>query len=150
MSIASSVDKQLALTIAAELGAPPSRLQQIRSLPLQQAVQAIEQLKVEVKKAAKKLALKYHPDRNPTRVEWATERFKTLMAIVAEIEALRVVPRRPPVQQWAPVQWVHTSTTTATTTATFHGGYFRWATEPARPARGSGYDARRVVFIHVT
>eukprot|EP01035_Chromulina_nebulosa_P012693 gene12693-16917_t len=34
----------------------------------------------EIKKQYKKLALKYHPDRNPDRLEWATEQFKLLSA----------------------------------------------------------------------
>lgn len=142
------MDRQLALAIAAELGASPGRVQHIRSLPLQQAVQAIEQLKADVKKAVKRLALKYHPDRNPDRVEWATERFKVLMAVVAEIEGLRVVARQPPPIQRT-VQWTHTSATSTATTVNFHGGYFRWVTQPARPAPGANYDATRVVFIRV-
>ena len=32
----------------------------------------------EIKKAYRRLAVKYHPDRNPDKKEWATEKFKEI------------------------------------------------------------------------
>jgi hypothetical protein len=142
------VDKTLAVAIAAELGMTPQRLQAIRQMGYQQAVQAMEQLKADVKRASKRLALKYHPDRNQADPGPATAKFKMVMAVLQEVQSLRVVPQKP-VQyaQWhGSVQWTNPVTSTQVTPQT---GYFQWATQPPKSAPGSDYDATQVVFIQV-
>lgn len=145
------MDKTLAVAIAAELGMTPQRLQAIRQMGYQQAVQAMDRLKADVKKASKRLALKYHPDRNQANPGPATAKFKMVMAVLQEVQGLRVVPQKPvqPVQyaQWhGSVQWINPVTSTQVTPQT---GYFQWATQPPKSAPGSAYDATQVVFIQV-
>lgn len=143
-------DVQLARQLAAEFGATPKRLDRLRHTPFPQAVKDLAELKREVKAAYKKLAFKYHPDRNPDDPEGAEARFKLLSHVLREIEGLQV---RPPQRQVvrrmvfvpgygpgvisvnAGVGYGHVVTATNSGTATT-------TTSPA-------YDARRVAFIRI-
>jgi DnaJ domain len=132
------MDRRLVLEVMIALDATPQRIQQLQVMPFQQAVRALEALKVHARARYKKLAFQWHPDRNQGD-SGAEERFKVLGAVLSDLEKLQLRPPPPrPV-----VRFVHfpnmspfgssvsytMSTNTSTTTTT--------------------YNATRVAFIKV-
>ena len=135
-------ERQLAMWAMQELNAKPDRVQQLKQLPFKQAAEGLETLKAEVKKRYKQLALKWHPDRNPSNEEEATKRFKMLGRVLEELGSLRVQQRPPmPMQQVFHVVFHHNTASTGTSTTS-------WATRPQPTTNtGQSYDARRVTYI---
>jgi len=137
--------------MATELGVSSATLDPLRHIPFQLAAQGLEALKQVAKENFKKLAVKYHPDTNPDDVEGATEKFKALMVAKQAIESLRVQPpmRRRQVRS-VPVQTTTMWQRSTTRTSYFPAGFGGFSTSTATTAAsGTGYDARRVVFIRV-
>ena len=93
------MDRQLILDAMTALNASPQRIQLLRTMPFQQAVNALEAIKIEAHKLYKKMAFEWHPDRNPDDPS-AEDRFKALGLVLADLEKLSV--RSPP----RPVRYV--------------------------------------------
>jgi len=108
-----------------ELGITSERLQQIRELPFAAACKALEQLKEDVRKSFRKLALKYHPDHNQDDPA-AESKFKILVLLATKVKNLRV--QKPTTRTYV----VHVT----------HIGIPRANIPPKR-----AYNARRVIFI---
>lgn len=130
------MNKALFRDLAAEMGVTEERVTSIQAASsFEEAKCRLEILKADVKAAYKKLAFKYHPDRNPGDAA-AEAKFKGLGAILKEVEGLEVQPPRP---QPTPVQPPPT---------TFYSRRPSiYATATSTTNAGVGYDARRVVFI---
>jgi hypothetical protein len=137
----------LARQLAAEFGATPERLNKLRQTPFPQAVKDLEELKREARVAYKKLAFKYHPDRNPDDPEGAEIRFKLLPQVLKEIEGLRVrAPQRRVIRHFVFVNG-YGGGTTAT-----NRGFGRVVTatnEGTTTSTTSTYDARKIPFIRI-
>lgn len=113
--------------MASELGLTPTKLRYLRQAPFLEAVQELERIKAEAKRAYKRLALKYHPDQNQKRPEEATQDFILLGQVLKEIETLQVSPPVDPQPEPRPQA----------------ASYFRWQSAgTSRP-----YNARRVAFM---
>lgn len=87
--------RQLILEVMQALDATPQRIHQLQRMPFQQAVKALEEIKVEARKRYKKLAFQWHPDRNPDDPS-AETKFKLLGSVLADLEKLRFRPPPPP------------------------------------------------------
>ncbi len=139
--------------LAIELGATSERLDQIRRTPYPQAAQSLEELKGEVRGAYKKLAFKYHPDRNPEDLEGSAERFKALSQAMREIESIQVAPRKRasevrsgvtvPIHQRAFIPGYNTTSSSSTQYGQVVSAINRGT------STSTSYDARRVMFIKI-
>lgn len=125
-------------------------------MPYPQAAEALEKLKVEARAAYKKLAFKYHPDRNPDDPEGSTEKFKLLPRVLKEIENLRCALQRPRPQRPQVVRQVvfvpgfGFGATGSATGPAFNGfGQVIDATNAGTTSTTSTYDARKVTFIKI-
>jgi hypothetical protein len=133
------MDKALFRNLAAEMCVTKQRVTNIHAASsFEEAKKRLEALKVDAKAAYKRLAFKYHPDRNPGDAE-AEAKFKALGAVLKEVEGLEVQPPRP---QPTPVQPPPT-----TYYSRRPGGPSIFTTATNTANTGVGYDARRVVFI---
>ena len=121
--------------LALEMGATPQRLQHIQQAPtLEEARNRLMALKVEAKAAFKRLAFRFHPDRNPGNLE-AEENFKRCGEVLTAIEKLEVKAPQPQIQVVA----VH-----------FHRAgpnIYGEAYASTTQTSTSAYDARHVAFI---
>jgi hypothetical protein len=87
----SEIEKRLII----ELGLTLERLTALQEAPYEQAVKLLENLKKEARASYRRLAFKYHPDRNAGNSE-ASKIFKTLSEVLRKVEALQIRPRRRP------------------------------------------------------
>lgn len=148
------MDKNLIREMAAELGVSPATLNPLRGIPFPKAVEGLRALQEAAKKNFGRLAVKYHPDHNTGREEWAARMFNALMVAKEAIESLRVSPGRPARPMPVPINpvWQAASTTTTwgptgntTRTTYFPVGFGNM--HATATGSGIGYDARRVVFV---
>jgi len=143
------VDQAFLQALVAEMGITPDRVQGLKTATsFEEAKNRLDALKADVKANYKKLAFKYHPDRNNGDAE-AEQKFKALAMVLRDIERLQVQPPRPPPVR---VYWVrsysstHVSTnSTSTVTSTTFGVVVN--NTNAGPSATPAYDARRVVGI---
>jgi hypothetical protein len=147
------MDKLLIRGLAEEMGVSPQTLNPLRTMPYQQACRALHELKEGAQAAYKKLAFKYHPDRNPQDPETATLKFKALAVALEHVMSLRIKARRPqPVMQTI-TRWTYYPPQSVTETVQFHTRAGKVTTTSARRGVTSRpnvqYDATRVVFIRV-
>lgn len=143
---------QLRRQLAAEFGASPDRLAKLKAMAYPQATKELAELQQEAKAAYKKLAFKYHPDRNPDDPETAAEKFKLLPGVLKEIQGWRIRPvqRRPRVIRrhfvFIPGAPIPTNTgNVSTSTGGF--GHVVSATNNGGTSSTTTYDARRVTWI---
>lgn len=98
------MDPKLAQELLAELGVTADALNTLCRMSFEQAQLGLEGLKEQAKARYRKLAFKYHPDRNPGDAE-AEARFKALGSVLQEINSLEVRrPSTPPMffPTWSP------------------------------------------------
>lgn len=78
------------------MGLTDERIQAIQKAPsFEEGKRRLDTLKAEAKAAYKKLAFKYHPDRNKDDPE-AEAKFKALTKLLNEIQSFELAPMRPP------------------------------------------------------
>lgn len=138
--------RQLVNQLAAEFGFTPEVLTKLRQTPYPQSAQALTGLQQKARAAYKKLAFKYHPDRNPDDPEGAAERFKLLPQVLQDIENLRVAPQRQAIRR---VVFVPGFGVGAATPGFTGYGQVINATNAGTAATTSAYDAKRVTFIKI-
>jgi len=127
-----------------ELGVTPAALDRLRKSPFQEAQRSLEALKVEARRRYRRLAGKYHPDRNPDQQEQAQQDFVLLGRVLQDIEKLRVQPAQP-VRR--PIMQVHFATTASTTSSTTTSTSFSYFQTAGRPTPSQVYNARRVIIM---
>jgi len=147
-------DVQLARQLAAEFGATPERLNRIRRTQYPQSAKDLAELQREAQAAYKKLAFKYHPDRNPDDLEAATEKFKLLPIVLTELENLRVAPqqRQRVARRMVFVPGFGIGVATSSATGPRFDGFGQVImdmTNAGGPSTRVAYDARRVTFVRV-
>lgn len=141
------MDRALLQALAQEMGATPDRLRAVQQAPtFEEAQKRLADFKADMKKSFRKLALKYHPDRNPNDPT-AEAKFKALTPILQEVERIQL-QRRAPVPQVRHIVMqqvpIYPGGPTVTNFASAYASVNNTGTTT------TGYDARRVVFIRVT
>ena len=123
--------------LALAMGVTQQRLQHIQQAPtLEEARNRLMALKVEVKAAFKRLAFRFHPDRNPGNLE-AEGNFKRSGEVLTAIEKLEVKAPQPQVRVVA----VHFHRAGSNTNV--YGNAYASTTQ----TQTSPYAARQVAFI---
>jgi hypothetical protein len=118
-----------------ELGVGLADVDVLRRMPFEAAVQKLEELKTRARARYRKLAFKYHPDRNPGDAK-AEAMFRALGTVLGEIDKLRV-ERPPPLPQTVTVVQFYPG-------ATPFGGTIRIQGVTTTTTH---YNARRVAYI---
>lgn len=136
------VNQALIQQLAAEFGFDQVVLDRLRQTPFEQARKDLEAVKVEARKRYRKLAFKYHPDRNQGNPE-AEDIFKALAPVLQRIEALQVHPPRPQVRMQPMVVQFHSYQGPSP----FSGAVNFTTTSSTTTSSTMNYQAHRVVFI---
>lgn len=143
------MDPSTLKALAEEMGITQARLNSLRQArSFEEACRQLEAFKDEVNRTYKKLAFKYHPDRNPGDPA-AEAKFKALAPIRDQALALRLQPPR--MQHITVIH--HRSAGRVVTQPAVNADVFRRAYTNVNTTTASTttatYDARRVVFIRV-
>jgi hypothetical protein len=121
-----------------EMGVTPAHVDALRRIPFEMAVKRLGELKQTAKDSYRKLAFKYHPDRNPGDAK-AEALFKAIGIVLKEIEGLVVErPRPQPIMVIQHIPRAHPFGGTVT---------IRGFATNTGSGTSTTYDARRVAFI---